>query len=138
VEVSRFDGSICGKHTMSRASDGLSPKRLFLFAFAVLACPFAARAVDLSLKLEPGGALSLGRPQSQRFGLGGAASLKALVGLEGGYLNLTAGLTSIESASPPPWDSLFPSANRALSGWDRSFAISRSSREAAPASIPAT
>jgi hypothetical protein len=39
---------------------------LFLFAFAVLACPFAARAVDLSLKLEPGGALSLGKPQSQR------------------------------------------------------------------------
>ena len=80
---------------MSRGSSGLSPKRLLPFVVAVLAFPFAARAVDLSLKLEPGGALSLGKPQSQRFGLGAAASLKALVGFEGGYLNLTAGLTFI-------------------------------------------
>jgi len=27
--------------------------------FALLACPFAARALDLDLKLEPGAALSL-------------------------------------------------------------------------------
>jgi outer membrane protein OmpA-like peptidoglycan-associated protein len=64
-----------------------------LCIFALLASPFEARAVDLSLKFEPGLALSLGKPQSQRFGLGAATSLKGLVGFEGGYVNFTGGLT---------------------------------------------
>jgi len=61
--------------------------------FALLACPFAARALDLDLKLEPGAALSLNGQQSNRFELGGAATLKGLVGFEGGYVNLAAGVT---------------------------------------------
>jgi outer membrane protein OmpA-like peptidoglycan-associated protein len=64
-----------------------------LCVFALAACPFAARAVDVSLKFEPGLALSTGKPQSQRFGLGAATSLKGLVGFEGGYVNFTGGLT---------------------------------------------
>ena len=78
---------------MSRARDFPSPKPFLLFLFALLACPFAARAIDLDLKLEPGAALSMTNPQSQRFELGGAATLKGLVGFEGGYVNLAAGLT---------------------------------------------
>ena len=61
--------------------------------FALLACPFAARALDLDLKLEPGAALSLNGQQSNRFEFGGAATLKGLVGFEGGYVNLAAGVT---------------------------------------------
>jgi outer membrane protein OmpA-like peptidoglycan-associated protein len=61
--------------------------------FALLAFPFAARAVDLDLKLEPGLGLSMNAQQSQRFELGGAVSLKGLVGSEGGYVNFAAGLT---------------------------------------------
>jgi outer membrane protein OmpA-like peptidoglycan-associated protein len=78
---------------MSRARDFPSPKRFLLFLFALLACPFAAHAIDLDLKLEPGAALSMTNPQSQRFELGGAATVKGLVGHEGGYVNLSAGLT---------------------------------------------
>ena len=78
---------------MSRARDFPSPKRFLPFMFALLACPFAARALDLDMKIEPGVALSMTNPQSQRFELGGAASLKGLVGFEGGYVNLAAGLT---------------------------------------------
>jgi outer membrane protein OmpA-like peptidoglycan-associated protein len=78
---------------MSRARDFPSPKRFLLLLFALLACSFAARAIDLDLKLEPGAALSMTSPQTQRFELGGAATLKGLVGFEGGYVNLSAGLT---------------------------------------------
>jgi outer membrane protein OmpA-like peptidoglycan-associated protein len=71
-----------------------SPKRFLLFTFfALLACPFAARAFDLALKLEPGVAFPLTAPQSDRFKLGGAASLKGLMGAEGSWVNLAAGLT---------------------------------------------
>ena len=76
---------------MSRARD--FPKPFLPFLVVLLACPFAARAIDLDLKLEPGAALSMTNPQSQRFELGGAATLKGLVGFEGGYVNLAAGLT---------------------------------------------
>ena len=76
---------------MSRARD--FPKPFLPFLFVLLACPFAARAIDLDVKLEPGAALSMTNPQSQRFELGGAATVKGLVGFEGGYVNLTAGLT---------------------------------------------
>jgi outer membrane protein OmpA-like peptidoglycan-associated protein len=78
---------------MLRARDRASPKGLAVVLFASLAFPFAARAVDLDLKLEPGAAVSLSRPQSQRFEFGGAATIKGLAGFEGGYVNLTAGLT---------------------------------------------
>jgi len=78
---------------MLRARDRASPKGLAVVLFVSLAFPFAARAVDLDLKLEPGAAVSLSRPQSQRFEFGGAATIKGLAGLEGGYFNLTAGLT---------------------------------------------
>ena len=77
---------------MSRAVDLASLKRS-LFIVAFLAFPFAANAVDLDVKLEPGAAASLSTPQSQRFQLGGAASIKGLVGFEGGIFDVTAGLT---------------------------------------------
>src|ERR1041384_3917058 len=70
-----------------------SPTGLAFFLFVSLACPLAARAVDLDLKLEPGAAVSLSTPQTQRFEFGGAATLKALAGSEGGYFNVAAGLT---------------------------------------------
>jgi outer membrane protein OmpA-like peptidoglycan-associated protein len=66
---------------------------MVLFMFALLAYPFAARALDLDVKLEPGAALSARSPQWDRFELGGAATLKALLGFEGRALNVTAGLT---------------------------------------------
>jgi outer membrane protein OmpA-like peptidoglycan-associated protein len=78
---------------MLRARDRASPKGLAALLFVSLAFPFAARAVDLDLKLEPGAAVSLSSPQSDRFQFGGAATLKGLAGLEGGYVNLTASLT---------------------------------------------
>jgi len=78
---------------MSRARDFPSPSPFLLSLLVLFACPFAARALDLDLKLEPGAALSLTNPQTQRFELGGAATLKGLVGFEGGYVNLSAGLT---------------------------------------------
>ena len=78
---------------MLRARDRASPKGLAVLLFVSLAFPFAARAVDLDLKLEPGAAVSLSSPQSDRFQFGGAATIKGLAGFEGGYVNLTAGLT---------------------------------------------
>ena len=78
---------------MSRARDFPSPKPFLLYLLAFVAWPFAARAVDLDLKLEPGAALSMSSPQSQRFEFGGAATLKALAGFEGGFVNVAAGLT---------------------------------------------
>jgi len=56
--------------------------RLCMF---LLACPFAANAVDVDLKVEPGVALPLSAPQSQRFGVGGAGSAKLLLGADDGY-----------------------------------------------------
>jgi outer membrane protein OmpA-like peptidoglycan-associated protein len=46
--------------------------------FVLLACPTAAYATDFSFKLEPGVAIPLSAPQSQRYGVGGDQSLKAL------------------------------------------------------------
>src|SRR2546423_12420909 len=76
---------------MLRERDRASPRGLAFLFFVSLALPFAARAVDLDVKLEPGAAVSLSRPQSQRFEVGGAASLKGLAGFEGGDVNLAAG-----------------------------------------------
>src|SRR5256714_1519884 len=78
---------------MLRERDRASPRGLAFLFFVSLALPFAARAIDLGVKLEPGLGLSLTDPQSQRFDLGGTASLKGLVGFEGGYVNLAAGVT---------------------------------------------
>ena len=63
--------------------------------FLLLACPFAAQAVDLNLKFEPGVAVPLGSPQSDRFGVGGAATLKGIVGFDGSYVSVAGGLTFI-------------------------------------------
>jgi outer membrane protein OmpA-like peptidoglycan-associated protein len=85
---------------MSRARDWPSPNWFPLFIFAFLAAsPFAAQAVDVGVKLEPGAGLSMGRPQSQRFELGGAATVKGLFGFERGYVNLEAGLTFLGLAA---------------------------------------
>lgn len=62
------------------------------FAMALLAAPVTASAADFSLKLEPGVTLPMTAPQSDRFGMGGAVSLKGLVEL-GHYLDLSAGIT---------------------------------------------
>src|SRR3981081_2237544 len=78
---------------MSRTRDCPSPNRFLLFMFALLACPFAARALDLDLKLEPGAALSLNGQKSNVFACARAATRKGLVGFEGGYVNLAAGVT---------------------------------------------
>ena len=79
---------------MSRARDFPTLNWFLLFLIPLLSLPFAARAaVDLDVKLEPGVALTLKAPQSQRFELGGAGTLKGLAGLEGGWLNVALGLT---------------------------------------------
>ena len=66
---------------------------VLLLMSAVFAFPSSARAFDVDLKLEPGAALTLAKPQNQRFQLGGAATLKALFGSEDGYVNFGPGLT---------------------------------------------
>ena len=71
------------------------PGLLALIASASLTCPPAARAIDLDAKVEPGVAVPLGAPQSQRFSPGGAGTFKLLVGPEGSYLDLSAGLTFV-------------------------------------------
>ena len=86
--------------------------------FALLVCPLAARALDLDLKLEPGAALSMNGQQSNRFELGGAATLKGLVGFEGGYVNLAAGLTFLGL----PAQTGYPSSS-AGTAWAPSFGL---------------
>jgi outer membrane protein OmpA-like peptidoglycan-associated protein len=80
---------------MTSARDCPSPKWFLLLTFASLACPFTARALDLALKLEPGVAIPLTAPQTDRFKPGGAASLKGLVGSEGSWVNVAVGLTFV-------------------------------------------
>ncbi|HET9752864.1 MAG TPA: OmpA family protein [Myxococcales bacterium] len=60
---------------MTRASRSRSRKQWLAFLLTLLACPFAAGAVDSELKFEPGAAISLGNPQAGRFNPGGAAPL---------------------------------------------------------------
>src|SRR3954462_4627832 len=85
--------SSCGRHTMPRARYFPSLKQFSLLFVSFLTFPLAARAVDLDVKIEPGVGLSLAAPQKDRFKLGGAATVKGLVGSEGGWFNVTAGLT---------------------------------------------
>src|SRR5207237_1523852 len=55
-----------GEHTMKRIPTGRFVPPILLLTFLV---PPAARAVDLSLKIEPGVAVPLGSPQTDRFNL---------------------------------------------------------------------
>lgn len=58
--------------------------KFFLFPLSLaawLAFPTPAHALDLGLRLEPGLALPLTSPQTERFGLGGSMTLKGYVGL---------------------------------------------------------
>ena len=73
---------------MKRIPTGRFVPPILLLTFLV---PPAARAVDLSLKIEPGVAVPLGSPQTDRFNLGGAAALKGQVGF-GGYVDGSLGL----------------------------------------------
>lgn len=52
-----------------------------LMAVLLLAAPSTARAFDWSLKVEPGVAVPLSAPQTTRYGVGGAQSVKLLFGL---------------------------------------------------------
>ena len=61
----------------------------------LLAVPLTARAADLELKFEPGVAFPLSTPQSDRFKVGGAGTLKGIVGPEGGWASLAASLTFV-------------------------------------------
>lgn len=60
---------------------------------AALLSPLAAHAMDFDLKFEPGLALSLTKPQSDRFGLGAAATLKGITVFDRSYVNVAGGLT---------------------------------------------
>lgn len=59
----------------------------------LLAIPLTTRAADLELKFEPGVAFPLSAPQSDRYKIGGAGTLKGIVGPEGGWASLAASLT---------------------------------------------
>ncbi len=82
----------------------LEPRRSSLKCSLLLSCAavllaFPAGAVDLDLKFEPGLAVPLGAPQSQRFGFGGAATMKVLAGFEGSYVNAAGGITFLGLAA---------------------------------------
>jgi len=91
-------------------------RRLASVAFFSLLTPLAASAIDLDVKLEPGVALPLSQPQSQRFDVGGAASLKGLVGFEHSYLSLAGGLTFVGLAA----QSGYPNTSAGIA-WAPSF-----------------
>lgn len=57
------------------------PHTLCGLALVLLAGPLTASAVDVSVKVEPGVALPLNAPQSERFTTGGGQSAKLLFGL---------------------------------------------------------
>ena len=78
---------------MKRIPTGRFVPPILLLTFLV---PPAARAVDLSLKIEPGVAVPLGSPQTDRFNLGGAAALKGQVGF-GGYVDGSLGLAVLST-----------------------------------------
>ncbi|WP_309895340.1 OmpA family protein [Archangium sp.] len=64
----------------------------------LLAFPLSARAADFGLKLEPGVAVPLTAPQSQRYGVGGGLTLKALFGLNK-YLDIGPSVTLLQLPS---------------------------------------
>ena len=57
--------------------------------------PLPARAGELSLKVEPGVAFPLSRPQSRIFDVGGGETIKALLSLNG-YLDLGPSVTFVD------------------------------------------
>jgi outer membrane protein OmpA-like peptidoglycan-associated protein len=66
--------------------------RLATLLLPVLSLPLAARAApDLGVKVEPSAAAALTAPQTDRFSLGGGASVKAMLGLAR-FLDLTVGV----------------------------------------------
>ncbi|GAC1535067.1 MAG: hypothetical protein NVS2B9_00060 [Myxococcales bacterium] len=60
----------------------------------LLGAPWAARAADIGIKVEPGAAFPLSQPQSQRFGVGFGMPIKVMYGLSP-YADLTAGFSFI-------------------------------------------
>lgn len=62
---------------------------------ALLAFPLPAPAADFSLKLEPGVAVPLTAPQSERYDVGGSLTLKALFGLNK-YLDIGPSVTVLQ------------------------------------------
>jgi outer membrane protein OmpA-like peptidoglycan-associated protein len=73
----------------------------------LLAIPVTARAVDVGVKAEPGVAVPLSAPQSDRFNLGVSGALKGLVGL-GPYVDVAGtvmflALPAPSSAPSPDW-----------------------------------
>lgn len=81
------------------------------FVLVLLAAPAAAVAGELGVKVEPGVALPLTDPQSQRFDLGGGGATKLLYGL-GRFVDVTAGVSflglprstgSLSSAAATAW-----------------------------------
>jgi outer membrane protein OmpA-like peptidoglycan-associated protein len=103
---------------MSRAPGFPPLRRLASVFFFSLLTPLAASAIDLDVKVEPGVALPLSEPQSQHFDLGGAASLKGLVGFEHSYLSLAGGVTFIGLAA----QSGYPNTSAGIA-WAPSFGI---------------
>jgi hypothetical protein len=69
-----------------------SSVRFLAQVFALLGFSLAAGAVDLGFKVDPGVAFPLTQQQSQRFGVGGGASAKLLLGLTP-YLDVTGGIS---------------------------------------------
>jgi outer membrane protein OmpA-like peptidoglycan-associated protein len=59
----------------------------------LLAVPLTARSADLEVKIEPGVAVPLGSPQSDRFSIGGAGTVKGLAGPEGSWASFAVSLT---------------------------------------------
>ena len=64
-----------------------------LLGSILLAVPLAARSADLEVKVEPGFAFPLSSPQSDRFKVGGAGTVKGIVGPEDGWASFAASLT---------------------------------------------
>lgn len=75
-----------------------SPRQARTFArilgLILLGAPWAARAADVGIKIEPGAAFPLSQPQSQRFGVGFGMPVKLMYGLTP-YADLTAGVSFI-------------------------------------------
>ena len=59
----------------------------------LLAVPLTARSADLEVKVEPGFAFPVSSPQSDRYKIGGAGTVKGIVGPEGGWASFAASLT---------------------------------------------
>ena len=70
-------------------------------ASILLALPLAARATDFEVKVEPGFAFPVSSPQSDRFKLGGAGTVKGIFGPEDGWASFAASLTFVGMPAQP-------------------------------------